>query len=331
MAMLLTVALRIVLAPAVVWAASALWFDASSSLWIAGTLAAACLLAGLAVLGRVRPVGRAVGLVVLLVGPVAVWWLSIPPRQDRVWSPDVLYPATVRIDGSRVTITNVRDFSYRSESDFDPAWETRSYDLDAVVGVDLFVSYWGPTAYAHTIVSWEFADGGHLAISIETRKERGEAYSAVRGLFRQYELYYVVADERDVIGLRAAQRGEQLFLYRTVATPAVARGVLESYLERVIELARAPAWYNALTHNCTTLIHGHVAHVVAGGAAWDWRVLANGYLDRLAYERGTINTGLPFEELRRQSDVTARARAAANDPAFSRLIREGLPERPRHR
>lgn len=329
MAVLPAVALRVVSALAVLWAASALWFDAPTPRWTAHALAGACLVAGLALLAGIRSVGRAVGLVALLVGMVAIGWLSLAPRQDRDWSPDVLHPATAAREGSRVTIGNVRDFVYRSENDFDPVWETRSYDLDDVVGVDLFISYWGPTAYAHTTASWEFADGRHLAISIETRKERGEAYSAVRGLFRQYELFYVVADERDVLGLRAAQRGEQVFLYRTAATPKAARGVLESYLERVNELAQAPAWYNALTHNCTTLIRGHVARVVAGGAAWDWRILANGYLDRLAYERGTINTNLPFEELRRRSDVTAEARAAAGDPAFSRLIRAGLPERPR--
>jgi hypothetical protein len=189
----------------------------------------------------VRSASRATVLAALPVGVVAAWWLSIPPRQDRDWSPDVLHPATASREGSRVTIANVRDFVYRSEGGFDPVWESRGYDLDTVAGVDLFISYWGPKAYAHTIASWEFADGRHLAISIETRKERGEAYSALRGFFRQYELYYVVADERDVVGLRAAHRGERLFLYRTAATPEVARGVLESYLERVDELARAPA------------------------------------------------------------------------------------------
>ena len=119
----------------------------------------------------------------------------------------------------RVTIQNVRNFKYRSETDYDQRWETRTYNLDQIRGVDLFLSFWGPTQIAHTIVSWEFDDGQHLAISIETRKAKGESYSALRGFFRQYELYYVVADERDLVGLRTNYRGEQVYLYR-IRVPA---------------------------------------------------------------------------------------------------------------
>jgi hypothetical protein len=177
---------------------------------------------------------------------------------------------------------------------------------------------------AHTIVSWDFDDGQHLAISIETRKEVGEAYSAVLGFFRQFELYYVVSDERDVVGIRTNHRGEDAYLYRLRTPVETARSVLLDYIEEINRIAETPEWYNAATHNCTTAIRQHVQHVSAA-RPWDWRILLNGRIDQLGYERGSIDTSLPFEELRRKSDVTERAKAAGNSADFSQKIREGLP------
>ena len=276
---------RLVAGCAVAWSAAALWIDGPRPEMLAGSLAILCLIVGWGALWRLHPASLAIGGAAATVAVVAAWWLSIPPSNDRDWQPDVARPATASFDGSRVTVTNVRDFVWRSDTDFDQRWDTRTYDLDQVTGVDLFISYWGPTLYAHTIASWAFADGRHLAISIEVRKEKGESYSALLGFFRQYELYYVVADERDVIGVRANVRGEQLFLYQMRASPEVARDLLRGYLQRANELAVQPAWYNALTHNCTTLIRDQIDQVVTAGVAWDWRILANGYLDQLAYER----------------------------------------------
>jgi Domain of unknown function (DUF4105) len=127
---------------------------------------------------------------------------------------------------------------------------------------------------AHTIASWEFDDGQNLAISIETRKEKGESYSALRGFFRQYELYYVVADERDLIGLRTNYRGEQVYLYRIRVPASQARALLVDYLKEVNRLSDHPQWYNALTPNCTTTIRGHAQNVGAGGRL-DWPMAAS--------------------------------------------------------
>jgi hypothetical protein len=258
---------------------------------------------------------------------VLAWWLSMPPSNTRDWQPDVARLPSAVIEGNRVTIRNVRNFAYPSPTAMVERWETRTYDLDTIVGFDMFLSTWGAPGIAHTISSWEFSDGQHLAISIETRKEKGEEYSALLGFFRQFELYYVVADERDVIGVRAGPRKEDLHLYRLRGSPAFARALLLDYLGEVNQLDRAPRWYNALTHNCTTQIRHHVEQI-APGNPFDWRILANGYLDRLGYERGQINTSMPFEEVRRRSDVTARARAAGDRGDFSAIIREGLPNRP---
>ena len=178
--------------------------------------------------------------------------------------PDVARFPAATIAGRQVIIHNLRNFDYRSETDYTEQWETRTFDLDQIRGIDLFLSFWGPTLIAHTITSWEFADGSHLAISIETRKEKGESYSALRGFFRQYELYYVVADERDVIRLRTNYRGERVYLYRLKVRPEFARALLLDYLAEVNRLAGRPRWYNALTHNCTTVIQHHVRQVSPG-------------------------------------------------------------------
>ncbi len=321
---IVTLVLSPIVVVGVAWGALALWFDGPASRVLAATLAAGMTLVSLILAIRVRPFLRGLAASLLPVFAVGLWWSSIPPSNTRDWTPDVARTAHATFDGDRVTIENVRNFKYRSETDYEQNWETRTYNLDQVTGVDLFLSFWGPTEIAHTIVSWDFADGQHLAISIETRKEKGEAYSALRGFFRQYELYYVVADERDLVGLRTNYRGEQVYLYRIHMPAAQARALLVDYLEEVNRLGAHPRWYNALTQNCTTTIRGHVQGVGAGGRL-DWRLLANGHIDELLYQRGQIDTGLPFAELRARSNITEKAKAAGDSPDFSARIRAGLP------
>jgi hypothetical protein len=319
-----TLMLSVIVAAAVAWAAMAIWFDGPHSRVIAAPIAAALVIVSIFLAALVRPLLR--GLVVALfpVIVVALWWTAIPASNTRDWTPDVARTARATFDGSRVTIENVRNFKYRSETDYDQRWETRTYNLDQIKGVDLFLSFWGPTEIAHTIVSWDFDDGQHLAISIETRKVKGQSYSAIRGFFRQYELYYVVADERDLVGLRTNYRGEEVYLYRLRASAAQARALLVDYLTEVNQLADHPEWYNALTQNCTTTIRGHVQNIGAGGNL-DWRLLANGHVDELLYERGQIDTSLPLADLRARSNITEKAKAADDNTDFSARIREGLP------
>jgi hypothetical protein len=309
------------------WACLALWFDGPTSRPLAGLLAAGLVVTAAAIGALVRPRGRALALVGVLWLLVAGWWLGIPARNDRDWQPDVARLPAATFEGEVVTLHNVRNFDYATETDFTQRWEERTYDLARLRGADLFLSYWGPTLIAHTIMSWAFDDGRHLAVSIETRKENGETYSALRGFFRQYELYYVVADERDVVRLRTNHRGEQVFLYRLRATPERARAALRSYLEEVNRLVERPRWYNAFTHNCTTTIRFHVQQAGVHNP-WNWRILVNGKGDELLYSRGTINTSLPFADVRALSDITGKAKAADREENFSRRIREGLLPRP---
>jgi hypothetical protein len=309
------------------WGALALWFDGPASRVAAGIVAGAFVIGAVAIGVVVRPRRRAVVAVLALFSPVLVWWLAISPSNDRDWQPDVARTPRAEVVGNLLTIRNLRNFDYRSETDFKERWQTRTYDLSRLRGMDLFFSFWGSTLIAHTIMSWEFDDGQYLPISIETRKERGEEYSAVRGFFRQFELYYVVSDERDVVRLRTDQRGEDVYLYRLGTPPEQARAILLSYLDRVNRLALDPSWYNALTHNCTTTIRLH-AQQTGTRNPWNWRILANGYADELLYMRGLLNTSLPLPELKARSAISERARAAGNAPDFSLRIREGLPPRP---
>lgn len=309
------------------WGSAALWFDGPSSRPLAAVLATAFALLALALLIKVRPARRAFGAYLILFAILLGWWLSLAPSNNRDWQRDLAQLPTAEIQGDKVTLHNVRNFQYRSETDYTERWETRSYDLSKLRGLDLYMIYWGSPSIAHTILSWEFDDGQHLAVSIETRKEAGESYSALRGFFRQYELYYVVADERDVVGLRTNYRHEDVYLYRLRTPPARARALLLDYLKSVNALAHKPAWYNAFKYNCTTTIRMHAGNAVQSIAP-DWRWLANGYLDELLYQEGIINRDLPFATLKARSYINPKAQAVALDEKFSEAIRSDLPPRP---
>lgn len=309
------------------WGCAALWIDGPETRWAAMVLSVGFGVGAVALLFLLRRTWHRWVAWAALIALVMTWWFLIPPSNDRPWRQEVAHLPSARIEGDLVTISNVRNFHYRTEDDFDEHWEERTYDLSQLVGVDMYLIYWGSPNIAHTIVSWDFANSDPLTVSIEVRKEVGEGYSSIAGFFRQYELYYAVATERDVIGLRTGVRGEEVYLYRLAAPVDQARAVLLDYLHEVNELAEHPLWYNALTHNCTTMIRSHVQNVTPG-RPWNWRILANGHLDRLGYMRGSINTSLPFEELRRQSHINERAQQVKDGESFSAAIREGLPARP---
>ena len=257
---------------------------------------------------------------------VAAWWLTLKPSNDRPWQPDVAKTAWAEINGDEVTIHNVRNCDYRTATDFTPHWETRTVRLSQITGMDLAINYWGSPWIAHPIVSFQFSDGVPLCFSIETRKTLGQQYSTLEGFYRQYTLIYIVADERDVIRLRTNYRREDVYLYHTLASPAQARERFREYVNALNALHESPRWYNAVTSNCTTSIRAQRA--VNLRARWDWRILLNGKADEMLYQDHAIATGgLPFAELKQHSLIDERARAADQDPDFSRIIREGLPAR----
>jgi Domain of unknown function (DUF4105) len=190
--------------------------------------------------------------------------------------------------------------------------------------VDLFLVYWGSPNIAHTMISFGFSSGEVLCCSIETRKERGEGYSAIKGLFRQFELTYVIADERDLVRLRTNFRsGEDVYLYRLRMTNDQGRILFLDYLHRANRLRDQPEWYNAATSNCTTAIRAQRA--ASDRTPWNWRMLFNGHLDALLHERGLLATSLPFADLKARSLINPAARAAGASAEFSRLIRQAVP------
>jgi hypothetical protein len=303
------------------WAFGALWFDFPNPdlrRVVAVTFGLVAILVAL----FVRPHWRAKMSLSIVIILVLIWWHTLQPRQFRDWKPEVARTAYAEIEEDAVTIHNVRNFDYRTELDFTSQHETRRLDLRNLRGLDIFINYWGSPYMAHPILSFDFGRDGRICFSIETRPEKGESYSALGGLYRQFELIYVVADERDVIRLRSNYRkGEDVYLYHLNAVRA--RDSFMEYIRTINDLNSSPRWYNAITDNCTSAIRHQRA--ASERAPWDWRMLVNGKADELLYEKQAIDVSLPFAELKQMSLVNGRAKTADQDPKFSEKIRAGLP------
>jgi hypothetical protein len=276
----------------------------------------------------VRPKRRGKAIFLTLFALLVAWWLAMPPSNNRDWQSDLVTLAWAEISGDKVAIHNIRNCDYRTETDFTVRHYDKTFDLAKLKGIDFFLVYWGSPKIAHTMMSFDFEGQGDVVFSIETRKEKGEEYSTIKGFFRQYEIIYVVADERDLVRLRTNYRekgkGEDVYLYRLNVSPETARKIFLSYLGEVNRLKEKPQWYNALTGNCTTSIRKHTMPYNPK-ARLDWRLIVNGYIDEMLYESGILNRSLPFAELKKWSYINPRAQAADKDPSFSQLIRVGLP------
>jgi len=258
---------------------------------------------------------------------LVILFRRIPASNDRDWQPDVSVTPQATVNGDLVTIRGVRNFDYRSESDFTPRWEDRTYDLRKLDSADIIAVYWAGKAIAHIMVSFGFQDQDYLAVSIETRKEKGESYSTLAGFFRQYELYYVVADERDVIRARTTYRQpqEDVYIYRTRVRQRNIRLIFLDYIETINDMHARPRFYNTLTTNCTTSILMHT-RIHPESPPMSWKVLLSGYVPDYLYELGRIDTTKPFADLEKLSRVNERAHAADKDASFSQRLRLGLPK-----
>ena len=256
---------------------------------------------------------------------VAVWYAATSPSNDRPWQPDVAVLTRVERNGDLVTLRDVRDLEWTGAEAFRPRRRDRTIDVSKLESLWLALSYWdGNTSICHTIVSFGFADGTYLALSVETRKETGESYSAWRGFFKQYELFYVLAEERDVLGVRAAHRGEDVYLYPLATEPGERRRLLEDILATADGLARQPEWYGALGRNCTTTLQHHVDAALGRASHFRWDTVLNGTIDEKAWRLGAIRDERPFAEVRAAHRITDLARDHAGADDFSRRIRERM-------
>jgi hypothetical protein len=257
---------------------------------------------------------------------IVVWWLNIKPSNDRNWQPDVAVLPYAIIQDNIVTIHNIRNLSYRTETDFDVQYYNKTFNLDTLDSVDLIAVYWMGDAIAHIMMSFGFQGKDFIAFSIETRKEKEEGYSTIKGFFKQYELIYIAGDERDLIRVRTDYRKpqEDVYLYRIRFNRERAQKLFMEYIKQINAMKEKPVWYNTLTTNCTTNIIMHIK-TFSDRIRYNWKILLSGYTPQYAYEIGALNTSLPFAELKKKSYINPRAHVVGNDPEFSRKIREGLP------
>jgi hypothetical protein len=257
-------------------------------------------------------------------GALLVWWQRIAPSNDRIWADDVAQMTTGTVDGTRVTLRNVRNFDWRSDTDYTQRWETRQYELDRLESVDMIMSYWTGPAIAHMLISFGFDDGAHVVFSVEIRRERIESYSEIGGFFKEFELSVIAADERDVIRVRTNVRGEDTYLYRLRMPVSAMRSLFLGYMDEANTLARVPRFYNTITVNCTTLVYQMMQRIV-GYLPLSYRLILSGYLPEYVYRVGGLDRRYSLEELRAHGRISERAKEADRSGAFSADIRRGIP------
>ncbi len=307
------------------WGALALWFRISENKVLKALSAVAWAAFGAgAVLAAWR--GRAAAGVTAEAMAMAVlltWWLRLRPTHDAEWADELAQMTTGVVDGNRVTIHNVRNFEWRTAADYTPAWETRTYDLDALQSVDMIMSYWRGPAIAHMVISFGFRDGSQIAFSVEIRRKKNQEFSEIGGFFKEFELGIIAADERDVIRLRTNVRGERVHLYRLQISPEAKRSLFLGYVGEANALAARPRFYNTITVNCTTLVYQMMQRIV-GRLPLSYRLLFSGYMPEYVYRVGGLDSRLALEELRERGYISERARQCPRPQDFSRTIREGM-------
>jgi len=268
-----------------------------------------------------QPFAVLLGVAALFLG----WWLRQKPSHNRDWDPSVaVLPRALR-KGEVVTLENIRNFEYRLLDDFTPRYETRTFHLANLKAADVIFFYWGSPWMSHPVLVFDLGSDGRICMSIEVRYRKGQNYSLLRSLYRQQELIFVVADERDAI-LRRTKYGpsQEAYMYHFNAGAEELRTAFLDYIETINSLHETPRWYNGLCANCTTSFY-RLPH---SRIRFDWRVLANGRLDKALYEVGRLDRSLPFQELRQIARLNDIANSAPEN-GFGDHIRREL-ERRRH-
>lgn len=250
--------------------------------------------------------------------------IFIRPSLDRDWTPDQKVLSYSEFNGESVHIKNIRNINYRTTSDYDVAFYDKTFDLNKLESVWFMVEPFSGHGFglAHTLLSFGFEGEEYVSISVEIRKEKGESFSPLKGILRQYELVYVVADERDVIKLRSNYRKDKVFLYPVITEKEKMRTLFVSMLNRANKLSQDPEFYNTLTSTCTTNIVSHINYITKGRIPLSYKVLMPAYSDELAQKIGFLDQSLSIEELRKKYLINEKAEKYANDKEWSRRVRE---------
>jgi hypothetical protein len=302
-----------------VWMVGAIYYDACQGGRIAPWFALAWVAGVMALFVAWKPLWQPFAVLVGVTALFLIWWFRQKPSNDRDWDPAVAVLARAKRDGDAITIENLRNFEYRSLDDFDPRYESRTYHLSKLAGVDIILFNWGSAIMSHPVLVFDFGPDGRVCVSIEVRYQRGQKYLILRSLYRFYELIFLVADERDAI-LRRTKYGpsQEAHLYRIVTPVEEMRATFLDYIEAINALNHTPRWYNGLCTNCTTAFY----RLPSRRVLFDWRVLANARLDRALYAKGRLDRSLPFEELRRLARINEIANIAPEADFGNHLRRE---------
>jgi hypothetical protein len=320
------IAAIVVIAPISAWSALALWFRLPAPEPLRAAAAFVFALLGLATIVALLVRRSRIALVVfaLAFAGLLAWWSTIKPPLDGDWAPDVARQTTGSMEGDILTLSDVRDFDWRTDNDFTEKWSKRSYDLAKLKTLDLFLAYWAGPEMAHVIMSFGFDDGEHIAWSVEVRRERTSEFSPIADAFKSHTLVYLATTERDSVRLRSNVRGEDVRLYRLTTPPDQARALLKEYVVESTALAEQPKWYNSITANCATVVF-KLVRAAGSTLPLDWRLVVNGFLPGYLYDHGAVVTTMPLSELMERARISEKARAADASPDFSRLIRVGVP------
>ncbi|MCE9523285.1 MAG: DUF4105 domain-containing protein [Alphaproteobacteria bacterium] len=323
----------IAVALSAIFASGVLWYHGPELALARGVLVLAWLaFATLCAVSFLRGAGaRPLFAYALPFAALIVWFALIAPRNDRLWSPEMARTLTYARDGDTITLSNVRNFNWTGPAIADERWETRSFDLNKLKTVDVLSLYWKGPRVAHTYFSFVWTNGEALSLSVEIRKEKGEAYSPIAGFFKAYELSILAGDERDFYGWRVFFPKEDIQLFHTRTNPLQARKLLLELLDSANALAKTPVFYNTLTENCSTEVW-MLTEALGLGQPNDMRVWASGYLPDFLYDLKVLNTAHTLADLRDKGHIMPRVRTALENklegPAFSNAIRNGVPAMP---
>ncbi|GLQ34419.1 membrane protein [Amylibacter marinus] len=254
---------------------------------------------------------------------LCIWWIRIEPRLDLNWQEALRHTVTGQIEGDIVRLHNIRDFDWQADGTVNARWYDDDFRLSEIASVDVILSYWDSPRIAHTLVSFGFQDGRYVTFSVEIRKQVGQEFSTIGGFFKEYELAFVAATERDIVRLRTSVRDprEEVYLYPIKTTLEDRIDLFKAYVERANQLAGTPEFYHTITANCTTVVYALVKQF-RPDVRFDKSILVSGDLPEMFEKRDMLDWDAPLGDVRARARINARADAVTGAEEFSHKIRE---------